>query len=259
MLSTDFNASNGSNSHCSAKRVVFTMGGKGGVGKTGVSLALADWYDARQIPFVPLDLDFENKAVGSLQHYFPDAKKLKIHTDAGLDVFLTILADSNADIILADMGGGAGEVTHQWFQFMHDDLSSLGISFTAVGIITPDPASVESVLTWASNLQHHVQYLIIQNSNSPNPDFTYWEKSNEAKVFRDSLRPTILPMEFRLPELERIARQQGLSLRRIGSKSAPVAHQIQIAHVIRAQRYTQRFAALLDTAESLLLPVSQPA
>ena len=257
MPCNDLNASQGSTPHVSSKRVVFTMGGKGGVGKTGVSLALADWYDSRQIPFVPLDLDFENKAVGSLKHYFPDAQKIKIHTDAGLDVFLTILADSHADIILADMGGGAGEVTHQWFQFMHDDLSALGISFTAIGVITPDPASVESVLTWASNLQHHVLYLIVENSTSPNPYFTYWRHSKEAQVFRDSFHPTILPMEFRLPELERIARQQGVTLRRIGSRSAPVAHQIQIAHVIRAPRYTQRFAALLDTAENLLLPVSQ--
>src|SRR5215469_17754260 len=257
MLTNDLNISEGSNPHFCGKRFVFTMGGKGGFGKTGVSLALADWYDARQIPFVPLDLDFENKAVGSLKHYFPDAQKIKIHTHAGLDVFLTILADSPADIILADMGGGAGEVTHQWFQFMHDDLSALGISFTAIGVITPDPASVESVLTWASNLQDHVRYLIVENSNSPNPDFTYWRQSKEAQVFRDSFHPTILPMEFRLPELERIARQQGVTLRRIGSRSASIAQQIQIAHVIRAQRYTQRFAALLDTAENLLLPVSQ--
>ena len=28
------------------KRVVFTMGGKGGVGKTGVVVALAEWFEA---------------------------------------------------------------------------------------------------------------------------------------------------------------------------------------------------------------------
>ena len=27
-----------------SKRVVFTMGGKGGVGKTGVVVALAEWF-----------------------------------------------------------------------------------------------------------------------------------------------------------------------------------------------------------------------
>jgi MinD-like ATPase involved in chromosome partitioning or flagellar assembly len=236
------------------KRVVFTTGGKGGVGKTGVTLAIADWYHSRQVAFTPLDLDSENKALGSLRHYFPEARKINIHTDAGLDIFLSILADGQADIILGDMGGGAGQVTYQWFQFMKDDFSQLGISFTAVGVITPDPASVESVLTWASNLEDHVQYLIIENSNTSNPDFTYWHNSKQAQAFRTTFNPTVIPMEFRLPELERIARQYGVTLGAIGSKSASIANQLQIAHVIRAQRYTHRFAAQLNQAEALLLP-----
>lgn len=242
------------NGHSTAKRIIFTEGGKGGVGKTAVCLGIADWYNSRQIPFIPLDLDTENKAVGSLRHYFPNAQKVKVHTDAGLDIFLSIFADGQADIVLADMGGGAGDVTHQWFQFMKDDFSALGITFTAVGVVTPDPASVESVLTWGANLQDHVQYLIIENSNTSTPDFTYWRQSKEAQAFRDTFSPIVISMEFRLPELERIARQYGISLGTIGSKSARVAHQLQIAHVIRAQRYTQRFAAQLDAAASLLLP-----
>ena len=152
------------------------------------------------------------------------------------------------------MGGGAGYVTHQWFQFMKDDFTQLGIAFTVVGVVTPDPASVESVLTWASNLEDHVQYLIVENSNTSSPDFTYWHNSKQAQAFRKTFNPTVIAMEFRLPELERIARQYGVTLRAIGSKSANVANQLQIAHVIRAQRYTQRFAAQLDQAQAFLLP-----
>jgi anion-transporting ArsA/GET3 family ATPase len=33
----------------SSKRVVFTMGGKGGVGKTGFVVALAEWFAANNI------------------------------------------------------------------------------------------------------------------------------------------------------------------------------------------------------------------
>ena len=53
-----------------SKRVVFTMGGKGGVGKTGVMVALAEWFEANEIPVTLLDLDTENKARGSLKHFF---------------------------------------------------------------------------------------------------------------------------------------------------------------------------------------------
>jgi len=46
------------------------MGGKGGVGKTGVMVALAEWFAANEIPVTLLDLDTENKARGSLKHFF---------------------------------------------------------------------------------------------------------------------------------------------------------------------------------------------
>ena len=52
------------------KRVVSTMGGKGGVGKTGLMVALAEWFEAHEIPFTLLDLDTENKARGSSKHFF---------------------------------------------------------------------------------------------------------------------------------------------------------------------------------------------
>src|SRR5580700_8051149 len=54
----------------SRKRVVFTQGGKGGVGKTGFMIHLAEWFVVNQIPFTLLDLDTENKSRGSLKHYF---------------------------------------------------------------------------------------------------------------------------------------------------------------------------------------------
>jgi hypothetical protein len=88
------------------KRVVFTMGGKGGVGKTGLMVALAEWFEANEIPFTLLDLDTENKARGSLKHFFNGSvAKVNIHTPAGLDTFIDHL-ESGAAIILADMGAG---------------------------------------------------------------------------------------------------------------------------------------------------------
>ncbi len=52
------------------KRVILSMGGKGGVGKTSIMAGLAEWFDANRIPVQLLDLDSENKARGSLTHFF---------------------------------------------------------------------------------------------------------------------------------------------------------------------------------------------
>ena len=41
------------------KRVILSMGGKGGVGKTSLMTSLAEWFDDNQIPVKMLDLDIE--------------------------------------------------------------------------------------------------------------------------------------------------------------------------------------------------------
>lgn len=55
--------------------------------------ALAEWYQEQRLPFVLLDLDTENKARGSVAHFFRDrAQKVNIHTPAGLDALWIIWA-----------------------------------------------------------------------------------------------------------------------------------------------------------------------
>ena len=148
------------------RRVILSMGGKRREwAKTSVITGLAEWFRENQIPVKLLDLDTENKARGSLTHFFRgDAPKVNIHTPAGLDAFVDELTDG-PPVILADMGAGAGQVTYDWFDKMYTDVSEAGIVFTAIGIVTSDPASVESVLAWASRLQRRTVYLIVENSD----------------------------------------------------------------------------------------------
>jgi cellulose biosynthesis protein BcsQ len=74
------------------KRVIVSMGGKGGVGKTNFMTGLAEWYQDQRIPVTLLDLDTENKARGSLAHFFGGhVPKINVHTPEGLDAFLDYL------------------------------------------------------------------------------------------------------------------------------------------------------------------------
>src|SRR5580698_2372829 len=151
------------------KRVILSMGGKGGVGKTSVMAGLAEWFEENAIPVKLLDLDTENKARGSLTHFFGGSvPKVNIHTAAGLDAFIDELTDG-PPVVLADMGAGAGQVTYEWFDKMYSDVTEAGIAFTAVGVVTADPASVESVLAWASRLGDRTAYLIVENSTTDRP------------------------------------------------------------------------------------------
>lgn len=236
------------------KRVVFTMGGKGGVGKTGVMAALAEWFEVHEIPCTLLDLDTENKTRGSLKHYFNgSAAKVNINTPAGLDTFVDHL-ENGAPIILADMGAGSGQIAADWFDSMYEDVAAGGVVFTAVGVITPDPASVESVLAWANRLQDRVEYMIVENAVSPLADFAYWHSTEQAMQFRKIFAPTIIHTDFRLAELENPARQHGVKLGQIAEHTTIVDELRRASLVIRAQSYRRKLFAEFDQVKAVLLP-----
>jgi MinD-like ATPase involved in chromosome partitioning or flagellar assembly len=237
-----------------SKRVVFTMGGKGGVGKTGVVVALAEWFATNEIPFTLLDLDTENKARGSLKHFFDGTvTKVDVHTPAGLDAFVDHL-DGGTPIILADMGAGAGQVASDWFDSMYEDVAATGVRFTAVGVVTPDPASVESVLAWANRLQDKVEYVIVENATSALADFAYWRSTKQANRFCEALSPTVLQMEFRLAELENPLRQHGIQLGQVADRKTVVDELKRASLIMRAQSYRRRLFSEFDRAREAFLP-----
>jgi hypothetical protein len=211
-----------------SKRVVFTMGGKGGVGKTGVMVALAEWFEANEIPVTLLDLDTENKARGSLKHFFNGSvTKVNIHTPAGLDAFVDHL-DSGSEIILADMGAGAGQVAADWFESMYEDVAATGVSFT--------------------------DYVVVENATSTLSDFTYWRSTDQAKKFREAFAPTVLQMEFRLAELENPVRQHGIKLGDVADRKSSVSELKRASLIMRAQSYRRRLFSEFDRTKEVFLP-----
>lgn len=236
-----------------SSRVIFTEGGKGGVGKTAFTTGLVEWFDAHQIPYTLLDLDTENRARGSLTHYFRDkTRKVNIHTAEGLDSFLDVL-DEGTPIVIADLGAGSGQVAHKWFDSMYESAKGIGVAFTAVGVVTPDPASVESVLSWAHALQHRVEYLIVKNALTEPSDFSYWEQSQQAEQFRQAFHPQEIPMEYRLAKFENPARQHGVTLGQAAERKVSIPELQQTTVVLRAQAYRRNLFGELDRVKDLLL------
>jgi MinD-like ATPase involved in chromosome partitioning or flagellar assembly len=236
------------------KRVILSMGGKGGVGKTSVMAGLAEWFDANEIPVQLLDLDTENKARGSLAHFFGErAPKVNIHTPAGLDAFIDHLADGGR-VILADMGAGSGRITHDWFDRMYPDVAEVGVAFTAIGVVTDDPASVESVLSWAARLQSRVAYLIVENSLTEHADFTYWRASEQALHFQDVFHPEVIRMDYRLADLENAVRNHGVTLGEVAARNTQAPELQRASLVMRAQSYRRRIFAEFEKVKELLLP-----
>jgi curved DNA-binding protein len=236
------------------KRVVLSMGGKGGVGKTSVMTGLAEWFGENHIPVTMLDLDTENKAIGSLAHFFAGrVPKINIHTPAGLDAFVDNLAE-DAPVILADMGAGAGHVTHDWFDKMYPDVAEAGVAFTAIGVVTSDPASVESVLNWVAALQDRVDYLIVRNHLTEYADFSYWHDNDQAQEFRKRFQPAMIRLDYRLADLENAVRNHGVTLGQVANRTTSAPELKKASLVMRAQSYRRRMFAEFDKVKELLLP-----
>ena len=237
-----------------SKKVVFTPGGKGGVGKTTVSAALAEWYTENQIPCTLLDLDTENKKKGSFAHFFPDrAVKIDINTPAGLDAFIDH-ADKEPAVILADMGSGSGKVAAHWFHSMYESVKE-SLSFTALSVLTSDPASVESLLSWAAQLQDRVSYIVVLNQQEENQvGFSYWEDTTEAKAFRALFKPAIIRMDSRLPDLQHAMRNHGITLGQVIQRKTKAAELDKSSLVVRAQAYRRQLFAEFDRIMEALLP-----
>jgi hypothetical protein len=137
-------------------------------------------------------------------------------------------------------------VAHEWFDTMYEAAEEMGIAFTAIGIVTGDPASVESVLTWAKALQHKVQYAIVLNEAGQRSDFAYWENTEQAEQFRRIFKPVILHMKYRLPDLENPARQHGATLGDVAARRAHVPELEKSSLVARAQGYQRQIFHQLD-------------
>jgi hypothetical protein len=105
---------------------------------------------------------------------------------------------------------------------MYDDVAATGVRFTAVGVITPDPASVESLLAWANRLQDRAEYVIVENATSTPADFTYWRSTKQATRFREAFSTAVLEMEFRLAELENSLRQHRIQLGQVADRKTVV-------------------------------------
>ena len=88
-------------------QILFTQGGKGGVGKTTVIAALTGWIRTKGLDPVLLDFDSENREKSSFQSFYPEAQKIDIRAPDSLDRVFHFL-ETPGTIVIADQGAGSG-------------------------------------------------------------------------------------------------------------------------------------------------------
>src|SRR5271165_2841769 len=107
----------------------------------------------------------DNKAEGSLKALFAEAYKLPAFESWTYDRLLGISLESDADVILADLGAAQGHRMIPWFRDFYKVMqeSGLDLRWTALGVVDSDIASARSVIEWGGELQNTVDYVIVHN------------------------------------------------------------------------------------------------
>jgi hypothetical protein len=76
--------------------------------------------------------------------------KVDITTPSGFDEFVEKVLCDNAPMVLTDLGAGSGKFTFKWFDDMHDQLQEAGVRFFAIGVVTSEVPTMETIFNWAN-------------------------------------------------------------------------------------------------------------
>jgi hypothetical protein len=165
-----------------------------------------------------------------------------------------LFAGSKA-LAVADLGAGAGADTFPWFDKMHGLLAKEGVLFTAVGVFVRDPASVETIFSWASRLRDRVSYLIVKNERDSD-SFPYFDDTPEGAKFKELAHPTIIRFERRESDIQHELNARGLTLEQavnVGEKDLGPELK-RVSTLMRMKGIKLRFDVELEKATNLLLP-----
>ena len=236
-------------------QILFTQGGKGGVGKTTVIAALTGWIRTKGLDPVLLDFDSENREKSSFQSFYPEAQKIDIRAPDSLDRVFHFL-ETPGTIVIADQGAGSGAETFSWFDRTAQIVGEFA-DVTSIGIVTKDPGSVASVLSWAYHLGSRVRYLIVLNELVRGSGFDAWCTATEVQEFVTRTAPAIIALQNRNPDFEDMLRANHLTLEKVINRRHSVDWFHSLTRIVQGRRYQQEAYHAFESVSHILLPSDQ--
>jgi hypothetical protein len=228
-------------------RVVFVVGGKGGVGKSWVISMTAQNLEANGIRYALIDGDDETSTT---TRFFPTAIFLSIRSSVEIDRIVQMACDGAHDVILVDLPARAGDEFGDWFQVVpYQELEELGIRFTGIGVICGNKDSIECILRWLEFLGNHVDPVLALNRRD---NLSIYENSRARQQFLAAGYP-----EIEIPKLEdRLVTELDKANWTINhALAATEPHFLtQLMSRARLRRYRDQVFAELNKIKTLIVP-----
>jgi hypothetical protein len=234
------------------KLVVFSIGGKGGSGKSWVMGLLLDWYQAQGLRPQMFELDNETSTT---TRFHGEAEFIDVSRKEKLDGMLEKLARSPLSLI--DMRAGSTDRIEPWWRGI--DTAQLrreyGLRWTAIGVVDSSVDSFANIGNWAREVlkgDRAIGYVIAINEGRGGG--AMYRKSPERKEYQKTLKPS----EIEIPELGGWVRDEleNASLR-VGTALAytdPKNPLTTFLNRMRLYRYQRAVFAQFDQIKEQLLP-----
>ena len=167
-------------------RIVFTVGGKGGVGKSWLVALLAQWLEVLGVAFFLYDCDDETSTT---TRFFPAANFLAIRSASEIDRLVQVATEGKYSVVLVDLPARAGDEFQSWFSIVPwEELADLGVRFSALGVVSGAKDSIEAILRWREFLGDHGDFVLVLNRRD---DLGIFSSSCAREHFRDAGVPEI--------------------------------------------------------------------
>lgn len=150
----------------------------------------------------------------------------------------------------ADLGAGSGFDLIRWFKEMFPIAAKHDIHFLAVGVVTANPGSMETVLSWGNELQDNVEYLIVKNNHLGKTDL--WNNSNTSMTFKDVFNVTEIAINARIPEWQTELENHGLTLTAAMASKHPLFRKLSAR--CRLECWRNQIFKELDSCRTILVP-----
>lgn len=237
-----------------ATKIILTCGGKGGVGKTTILVAITDYLRSTGADLTTMDCDTENaQQVSCFSHWLSGKGNILNLRDAtDRDRLLTDSAAAGVPYVLVDLPANATGDIATWLQDVAtaELIAEMGLEILAVGVVTPHAGSARSVVQWISTLGDRASYLValnrIEYEPVPRPArqaFAEWFDAAlpllEGKVSPDRIRT------IEIPNMEAHGMLAMVTLGKLPSK-AMEDPALQILHKSRVRTWRNQIYAELD-------------
>lgn len=230
--------------------IVFTMGTKGGVGKSTIVRWLTEYLAFQNVSTYLIDGDDET---ASLKRFYPQAEMVNVRKLLSLDLLSNRAEEQLARVVIGDFRAGVGEEMLDWFATLPFDLlQPARIHFTGIGVLTNQPDSVAAILKWASRLGNSISYILALNHRDGDP--SHYLETAEGKEMMERLKPTLVRIpkldEAHIAELERL----NMSISEVLLSEEPVAFFARAAVRGRLRHFQTSIFEEFEKARSVIVP-----